>query len=716
MANVLNADLLNAVNPYITDLGVSLVFGLGYYMVKYMYGDIVKDKKSTGEKTVTEVNWTKLETLEEFNLEIKNNELEIELKINPFEILDVMNKKNICPDIVTYNNLLNTCFIRQNFEEANKLVEEVLDFTSPVQPDLSTYNILLKGISIQIDGEESEKNTDLRLKAESLFTEIIKNANFQPNDVTINTYLDILIKSGEIEAAWDLFDSMDTIFEVKPDKYSYSTIIKALKYAPDESKLERAFGILEYLKQNSNTVANDEIIFNCLIDVCIKLKSMERAIQVFNEMKKLGVQPSKVTYAIIIKGYGQFYQLDAAFEMYEEMKQMQVEPNEVVYGCLVNACVRCMNLKKTIQVVEEMKEAGVAMNIVLYTTLIKAYTKVRKLDKAEEIYKAMLADTNITPNIVVHNAMLDCCVENRDFAKMNSVYELVKQKATEDEDAAQPDLITYSTVIKGYGKAKEISKVMNIFNFLKNETDFSLDEVIYNSVLDACLKNNDFELGFNIFDEMKDSKIPMSNVTYSILIKLLTNTDRIEEALEVENVMRNEGLKIEMIVYTCLIQTAFRNKRFDHAIALFRRMKMEGIRADNVLYNTVINGCLYNFKYDLAFDYTMESFQNNIKIADDIYRNLIERITQYKCNLPQNVKCDYLTKILKELNERNVDIGYETYSKAAKLIYKTAGKNVKVDEYKYQNNNYQKNDYDEKKKYQDNKEGLKSQRKWQRKY
>jgi len=38
-------------------------------------------------------------------------------------------------------------------------------------------------------------------------------------------------------------------YEVEPDKYSYSTIIKALRYELDESKLERAFGIVEYLKK-----------------------------------------------------------------------------------------------------------------------------------------------------------------------------------------------------------------------------------------------------------------------------------------------------------------------------------------------------------------------------------------------------------------------------------------------------------------------------------
>ena len=93
-----------------------------------------------------------------------------------------------------------------------------------------------------------------------------------------------------------------------------------MKYELDPSKLEKAFGILEYLKNKTGTVSNDEIIFNCLIDVCLKLNSMDKAEKVFREMKEIGVVPSKITYAIMIKGYGQVYNLEKAFEVFDEMK------------------------------------------------------------------------------------------------------------------------------------------------------------------------------------------------------------------------------------------------------------------------------------------------------------------------------------------------------------------------------------------------------------
>ena len=164
--------------------------------------------------------------------------------------------------------------------------------------------------------------------------------------------------------------------------------------------MERTFGILEYFKNKSGTVSNDEIIFNCLIDVCLKLNLMDKAERVFGEMKKIGVIPSKITYAIMIKGYGQIYDLEKAFGVFGEMKIANIPPNEIIYGCLLNACVRCSNIEKVTQVYLEMKQHNLDMNIVLYTTLIKAYTKVKNLNLALEVYESMLSDEKVSPNIV----------------------------------------------------------------------------------------------------------------------------------------------------------------------------------------------------------------------------------------------------------------------------------------------------------------------------
>ena len=211
----LNADVANAVNPYLTDVGVGLVFGLGYYVIKYLYGENTEKKgKETKLGTENTIQWEGAKTIEEFNHLIKTNEEDS--KMNPFEVLNVINKKQLSPDINTYNNLLNSCYHVGNFECADKLKEEIIDFTTPVQPDLSTFNILLKGVSCKMDHFGNELTVDQKINlvetTDKIFDDLKKlslnNSSIKPNDITINTILDILIKAGEIKRAWELFDSM----------------------------------------------------------------------------------------------------------------------------------------------------------------------------------------------------------------------------------------------------------------------------------------------------------------------------------------------------------------------------------------------------------------------------------------------------------------------------------------------------------------------------
>lgn len=665
----LNVDVANAVNPYLSDMGVGLVFGLGYYVIKYIYGDQKEDTKNTKEKLGT---WDTVSTIEEFNALI--NDHQYEPNFNPFEVIDKMNKKQLSPDVTIFNNLLNTCYVSQNFEAADKLVDEMFDFASPVQPDHSSFNILLKGVSIKLDKAITEQEKEVLLEAmNKIFDDIRKHPTIKPNDVTINTILDILIKGGQYQKAWELFDDMKTKYNIDPDKYSYSTIIKALKYDLDSSKLERAFGLLEYLK-TKKTELNDEIIFNCLIDVCIKLNCIDKAEKVFYNMKDVGVFPSKITYAIMIKGYGQIYDLERAFKIFEEMKQNTVVPNEIIYGCLLHACVRCSDIQRVDIVYQEMRNNGISLNVVIYTTLIKAFSKARKFEEAYGVYNNLLNDEKVEVNIIAHNAMLDCCVENRRYKELNEIYEQIKENYFNDDkkDAPEPDLITYSTVIKGAAKDGDMTKVFNIYSFLK-DNNMKLDEVVYNSILDGCAKQRLLDKAIEIYQDMIENNIQRSNVTYSILIKLYANSKMDQKALSLLEEMKANNIKPGMIVYTCLIQTCLKTSKFEVAINLFEEMKANNIKPDHVLYNTIVDGCLYHYNQELACKYVLESFSNNIKIADNIYNKTLDKVSSYHCNMKNSLKCDYATQIIKNLKERRVQIDEKTYKNVAQMIYKVKG-------------------------------------------
>ena len=83
----------------------------------------------------------------------------------------------------------------------------------------------------------------------------------------------------------------------------------------------------------------------------------------------------------------------------------------------------------------------------------------------------------------------------------------------------RPDLITYSTMIKGYCKEKNIEQALEMLNTMLKQ-NIKADEVLYNSLLDGCCKANQLDFAFKVYANMRAANIAASNVTYSILIKI----------------------------------------------------------------------------------------------------------------------------------------------------------------------------------------------------
>ena len=691
----LNLNLSSSLQPnssssaILTDIGAALVFGLGFYFFKSHFKKSSSDEKDTKDKSKslkekineTITKWESQICLQKINSIIKNEVSEE--NFDPFMVLDQLQKGGVNPDVSTINTLLDTCSKLSDFKNFNRLCELMIDFETGLASNLPasnivTFNIILKGINLEmckLDFEDRAKFC--KGKIELLIQEINKRG-LKPNDITLNTIIDIMIESGNFDLAWKYFDEMENVYSVEPDIYTYSTLLKSIKnYEPDQKNIERAFDILKIVKlSKTKGIKPDEILYNCIIDTCVKYGKMEQAEVVFNDMKDAMINPSKITYAIMIRGHGNDYNLSKAFQIFHEMKTNNVQPNEIIYGCLLNACVKCSKIEKACEIYEEITNTQtISMNIVLYSTLIKGYTKTKDFPKAFEIYNKMRNDKAVTPNIVCYNAILDSCVECGDVNKMKQIYEEIKYDAINIEGSPLPDLITYSTVIKGYSRIKDYNKVLDFYYFLKGNEDIVLDEVIFNSILDGLLKSGKYEDALKIYEDMKKHQIKRSNATFSILIKIFSKMNHVEKAVEVYNEMISEKMKPSLITYTSILQILIKSKRIQNAIEIFEEILENKMDPDQVLFNVIINGCIFNGKLEAASKFLFESFNANIRLCDDVYKNVLNNLITNRI-MEVNYKNEITLRVCKEMKNRDMLIDYELFHKIMKMIYRNHGKNA----------------------------------------
>merc|ERR1719343_1524419 len=169
------------------------------------------------------------------------------------------------------------------------------------------------------------------------------------------------------------------------------------------------------------------------------------------------------------------------------------------------------------------------------------------------------------------------------------------------EPPVEPDLVTISTIVKGYCQSGEVDQALQLFRDMQRGSTLKPDEVMYNSLLDGCARGQRLQDALSLLDEMRQARIAPSSYTLSIVCKLLGRAKRLDQAFTlVESVSKEYGFTPSIHVYTCLIQACFHNRQHLKALALHDEVVRQGIAPDEKIYTSLTRGCLQAGAVDQA--------------------------------------------------------------------------------------------------------------------
>lgn len=559
--------------------------------------------------------------------------------VEPMEILNQLQRAGIFPDINVHNTLLDNFITERDFQKAYQLFMEIKEPSSLVSPDVNTYNIYLKGVLTSIN---SGGQVDISM-IDELFKEM-KKREIAPNTGTLNGILEICTVSGVTHKAWDYFITMQDTYRIEADSNTYGIIMRSIR-SNDKSLQcfdEVFLSFMNFLIRSEGVV--EDTLINVVVDVCGKFAYPEKIEELRIALRQKQRELSLITYGKIVTIYGQLHKSDKVDELLTEIKKLGLEFNEVTYGCIMEAYLRCGLYDKVEEIYNEVQSSKkFASNIIIHTTLIRALAKKRNFHKVIAHYDKLKNDPQCKFNRIAYNALLDCCVKCNQYEKMSEIFEdmlkaVAENKGTKlDGSDIEPDLITYSTLVKGMCKSGAIHKAISLYEEMKKK-GLELDEVFFNSLLDGFVKCNcSIEESDKIINDMVKMKIKFSNYTYSILIKLYTKNKMLEKALGVLEEMKKNDIVPGVVVYTCLLQVCIKKRMINRAIELFKEMRANKVQPDRTAYNIIVSGCIFSGKLLAACNILSQAMAENIILHDDVYNNVLK-------NLPINQKMSWAQK------------------------------------------------------------------------
>merc|ERR1719191_1248690 len=239
---------------------------------------------------------------------------------------------------------------------------------------------------------------------------------------------------------------------------------------------------------------------------------METAMKAFDEMQAARCTPNTVIYTSLIRGFARSKQPERALGIYKEMRQQGIECSNVTFNSVLDVIARHVSEPSEIaRVLDDMRASHIRPDVVTYSILIKASCAAGNLGNAMSLFE-QLKQENLVLDEIAFNSLLNGCSKNNKVNYAETVF------ASMRELGVKPSNVTFSILVKMYGKAKMLDKATEIMDLMENDYKEKPNLFVYTCLIQACVQNMQVKRGWDLFHTMQEKGIEPDAVTYGTLI------------------------------------------------------------------------------------------------------------------------------------------------------------------------------------------------------
>ncbi|CAO2819542.1 unnamed protein product [Amaranthus hypochondriacus] len=302
------------------------------------------------------------------------------------EWFERMYKTNVMPDEVTYSAVLDVYAKLGKVEEVMSLYER--GRASGWTPDQIAFSVLCK-----MFGEAGDYDGIKFVLQE------MRSLGVQPNLIVYNTLLEAMGKAGKPGLARSLFEEM-VDSGVTPNEKTLTALVKVYgraRWSHDALEL--------WERMRANRWPMDFILYNTLLSMCADLGLEEEAERLFDDMKQSEhCRPDSFSYTAMLNVYGSGGKVDRAMELFEEMSKVGVDLNVMGCTCLIQCLGKSKRINDLVRVFDVSMKRGIRPDDRLCGCLLSV---VSFCDDVEDANKVLTCLRQANPKLVAFISLMN---------------------------------------------------------------------------------------------------------------------------------------------------------------------------------------------------------------------------------------------------------------------------------------------------------------------
>ncbi|XP_066386088.1 pentatricopeptide repeat-containing protein At1g77360, mitochondrial-like [Miscanthus floridulus] len=341
-----------------------------------------------------------------------------------------------------------------------------------------------------------------------------------------------------------------------------------------------AYRFFEWVRrQKRGGCAHTVRSYHTVVASLAKIRQYQLMWDVVAVMHKEGVANVE-TFGIIMRKYARAQKFDEAVYTFNIMERYGVAHNLAAFNSLLGALCKSKNVCKAQDIFDKMNNRF-SPDAKTYSILLEGWGRAPNLPKMREVYSDMLA-AGCQPDIVTYGIMVDA------LCKTGRVEEAVCVVQDMSSRGCQPTTFIYSVLVHTYGVDMRIEDA--VATFLDMEKDGIVpDVVVYNALVTAFCKVKKFDNAFRVMDDMEGHGISPNSRTWNIILNTLISLGKDDEAYRVFRSMIKR-CKPDSDTYTMMIKMFCENDKIEMALKVWKYMRLKQFLPSMHTFSVLISG------------------------------------------------------------------------------------------------------------------------------